>query len=398
MPLDDFLSGPEVTPREDQGVEFPWEQSDAILVDLSPVAFPYFVNMTPLVARLQQRRAGQVQYTQMGHAARPNVFQLMASVNTTATTFTVNDATIFQNGDIVEMPTGEHCEVNADADVTNNQISVLRGVEGTTGTAITVVAASEPTCYLIANSRTGGEEFQRGIFPKTWTQNNWVQTSQHPVEVSGLLMDTDNWFNAMGAADPLDFGRMAQLKNMMEGYERAFIYGIGAAPTASSTKRAKTKGIIKRLNEVGNVTTPSSGDRAAYTPDMLMRDLFSRINGYQNLLMLSPDWRQAMATWKIGVSLMDMGATEYNMAIDTFVIPTFGRLAVIFNPQLRKGTALALREQDLWVRWMRLPSWFLRGRNGDAQKGDIIARMGIQVNNPELQTAVIGVTGFASAA
>jgi hypothetical protein len=91
-----------------------------------------------------------------------------------------------------------------------------------------------------------------------------------------------------------------------------------------------------------------------------------------------------------------MGTTEFNMDIEAFTIPTFGRQLVMFDPQLRPGTALALREEDITLRYMRLPSFFVRGRNGDAVKGDIIARMGFQVDNPELQTAVTGVTGFAA--
>lgn len=395
MPIDDlFLFGPNITPREDQGVEFPWEQSDAILIDLTPVAFPYYINMCPLVTRLRQVPARQVEYKSVGHAQRPNAFLLMASATATGTTLTPNDASIFMNGDVIELPTGEHCEVAADPDTVANTITVTRAMEGTTGTAVTVVTGSEPQCYLIGNTRTGGEEFQRGIFPKTWLQSNWIQTSQHPVEISGLFQDTANWLNAEMAPTPLDMGRMRQLKNLMEGYERAFLYGLGAAPTAESTKRAKTRGILKRLSDVGNVVTPNSSDKAAYTPEMLFRDLWSNINGYQNLLMLSPDWRGALVTWKVGVSLILQDQTNFNMNIETFEIPSFGAQAVVFNPQMRKGTALALREEDLSLRYMRMPSWYPRGKNGDAWKGDLIARMGIQVDNPELQSAVVGVTGF----
>jgi hypothetical protein len=396
MPLVDNLFGPSVTPREDQGVEFPWDQSGAIVVPLEGVAFPMFVNMTPLLSRIAQRAVGNVAFVQYGHAHRPNSFLLMASINTSATTLTVNDSSIFQNGDILEMSSGEHVEVSADPNLTNNTITVTRAMEGTAGTAITVVGGSEPTCYLIGNARTGGEEFQRGLFPKTWQSTNWVQTSQHPVEVSGIFMDTTVWQNAEGAPNPFEFGRTRQLANMMQGYSRAMYYGLGAAPTAESTKRAKTKGILKRLNEVGNIVVPSGGDPAAYTPDMLFRDLWSRISGNQDLLVFSPDWRAAMVKWKLHVVVMDMGTTEFNMDIEAFTIPTFGRQLVMFDPQLRPGTALALREEDITLRYMRLPSFFVRGRNGDAVKGDIIARMGFQVDNPELQTAVTGVTGFAA--
>jgi hypothetical protein len=355
-----------------------------------------FVNMTPLLSRIAQRAVGNVAFVQYGHAHRPNSFLLMASINTSATTLTVNDSSIFQNGDILEMSSGEHVEVSADPNLTNNTITVTRAMEGTAGTAITVVGGSEPTCYLIGNARTGGEEFQRGLFPKTWQSTNWVQTSQHPVEVSGIFMDTTVWQNAEGAPNPFEFGRTRQLANMMQGYSRAMYYGLGAAPTAESTKRAKTKGILKRLNEVGNIVVPSGGDPAAYTPDMLFRDLWSRISGNQDLLVFSPDWRAAMVKWKLHVVVMDMGTTEFNMDIEAFTIPTFGRQLVMFDPQLRPGTALALREEDITLRYMRLPSFFVRGRNGDAVKGDIIARMGFQVDNPELQTAVTGVTGFAA--
>lgn len=387
--------GPQVMPAADQGAEFPWEQSDAILIDLTAVAFEWYMNMTPLLSRLAQRRARQVQFNMVGHAIRPNQVLLMASISNSATTLTVQDSSFFMNGDVLELSTGEHVEVAADPDTVANTLTVVRGVEGTTAQAITVTTGSEPVCYLLSNSRTGGERWQHGIFPKTWADVNWCQTSQHPVEVSGLLQDTEAFLNEDMAPTPLDFNRQRQLDNMMFGYERAFLYGLGEAPTTSSSKRAKTKGILKRLSEVNNVHFQPTG-YAAYTPDMLTRDLYSQVNGNPDILMLSTDFRQALGIWKMPLIRADMGTTEFNQVIETFVIPSFGPQAVIFNPQLRKGTALALRLADLIIRFMRLPTWWVRGKAGDTWEGDIVARMGIQINNPELQTAVTGVTGFAA--
>ncbi len=396
MPTDPSLLqfGPQVSPNEDQGAEFPWEQTGATLIDLTPVAFSYFVNMTPLVSRLRLLPARQVAYNTFGHGVRPNQVKVMTSINTSVTTLNVDDASIFMNGDVIELPTGEHVEVTADPDVVGNNLTVARGVEATTPTAITVTGGSEPTAYLIANSRTGGEKWQRGLFPKTWADVNYIQTAQHPVEISGLFQDTSAWLNAEMSPDPLDFGRQRQLENMMQGYERAYWYGIGEAPTDTATKRAKTKGILKRLSEVGNVINQPT-NYAAYKPEDMMRDLFSNINGNPNLLVMSPDFRQGIAIWKLGISLLPMGMTDFNMAIETFTIPTFGPQAVIFDPMLRKGTVAALREQDLIQRYMRLPTWWVRGKGGDTWEGDIVARLGIQVNNPELQVAVTGITGFA---
>lgn len=396
MPPSDLLeNGPIVNPAEDQGVEFPWEQASAISVDLTGVAFDYFVNRTPIVSRAAQFPATQQTYNMFGHANRPNQVKVMASITNVATTINVSDASVFMNGDILELPTGEHVEVSADPDLVGNNLTVVRGVESTTATAITVVGGSEPTAWLIANSRTGGERWQHGIFPKTWTALNWIQTAQHPVEISGVFQDTTGWQNAVASPDPLDFGRQTQLENMMVGYERAFIYGIGESPTSAPSKRGKTKGIMKRLAEVGNVTNAPEGF-AGYTPDRMMRDLWGNINGNQNLLMLSPNFRYGLALWKIKKTPIDMGTTVFDMRIESFVVPEFGPMLVIFNPCLRPGTAMALREQDIIVRYMRRPTWYARGKPGDTWEGDIIARMGIQTNNPELQTAVTGITGFAA--
>jgi hypothetical protein len=395
-PIDDYLYGTEITPRESQGALLPWDQPDAIQILLEPIAFPLFINMAPLMARMARRYTPHAVYTQFGHAQRPSEFLVMASITNSATSMTVNDASIFQNGDVLELPTGEHVEVSADPNLTTNVLTVTRAMEGTTGTAITVVGGSEPTGYILANARTGAEEFQRGLFPKTYTQQNFIQTSQHPVEISGLMMDTAAWRSSDGGNDPLGFGRTHQLTNMMLGYARSFYYGLGASYTAESTKRGKTKGILKRLNEVGNVVTPSSGDRAAYTPDMLFRDMWGKINSGQDLLIMAPNFRAAMVKWKIPLIRIDMGQTDFNMVIESFNVPTFGQQTVLFDPQLRPGTAIGAREEFLEIRYMLLPTWFLRGRNGDAVKGDLIARMGMQVNNPELMTAITGVTGFAA--
>jgi hypothetical protein len=84
------------------------------------------------------------------------------------------------------------------------------------------------------------------------------------------------------------------------------------------------------------------------------------------------------------------------MRIDAFTTQATTGIFVV-APRLRPGTLIAFTEEDAMLRFMRLPTWYLRGKQGDSWEGDMIARLGVQLNNPEQGRYIEGITNWAAA-
>lgn len=392
---------PEIFPASNAGLLFPWEEQDAVSEDLTYVIQNWkYVNRNPLFARLALRFVGQIEFHTMGRNYRPDTATLAAPVVAGDTVMTIDDSSYILNGDTFELAyadgTSEQIEVVADPNLATNQITVKRADAGTVAGAFPI----DTEMRLISNTRTGGEKNQRGISPRTWKNTNWVQTVQHPVEVSGVLQDTANYRSRLlqsGAATPLDAHRMEALDNMVDDFERAIVYQRGIGPLDTDTKRVKTKGVKQQLRD-GNSYIFQPENYAAYSPFDLLRDVFegpADIGGTPDLYLISKDWPAGLARWKMPLVGIDMGTTAFDMRIEAFTTPATTGIFVV-APRLRKGTLIALTEEDVMLRFMRLPTWYLRGKQGDTWEGDMIARLGVQVNNPEQARMIEGVTGWAA--
>jgi hypothetical protein len=94
---------------------------------------------------------------------------------------------------------------------------------------------------------------------------------------------------------------------------------------------------------------------------------------------------------------MDMGTTGFDVRIEAFTSDVSPNAVFIKAPRLYPGTIFACNSEDVFLRYMRMPFWKPRGQSGDTEEGDIIARIGVQVNNAEQQRYIEGITGFAAA-
>jgi hypothetical protein len=85
------------------------------------------------------------------------------------------------------------------------------------------------------------------------------------------------------------------------------------------------------------------------------------------------------------------------MIIDGFESSFAPGAIFIPAPRLKPGTLFATRDELLYLRYLRQPTWIIRGRMGDTIEGDIISRYGAAIDSPEQSRFIEGVTGWAAA-
>lgn len=383
------------------GTVFPWEVHEALAEDLTMVSFQWrWVNRNPFFTRLPSYPAGQTEYNMVGSFLRPDSVTVTAPIAAGDTRLTLADASYLMNGDTLELTFAdfsvEVMEVIGDPDEVAMTVPVKRGDAGTTPGA----APAGTVLMLISNTRTGGEEWQKAIAPKHWKRANWIQTIQHPVEVSGVLQDT-TLYNvgsiAPGAQFPLDAYRMRALENFINDAERMIVYQRGVKPDDEEGHRGKTKGLRQLMQEAGSyIYQPEN--YGAYTPYDFLRDVNEGpafVGGSPDLYFISRDWIGGLTRWKMPLVRIDMGVTAFDVTIDAFSSSIAPNGIFIPAPRLKQGTVIAANSQDLMLRHMRQPTWFPRGRGGDKYAGDIIARFGVQLNLPEQARFIEGITGYA---
>lgn len=358
--------------------------------DVFGVAINWFVNRTPLVSRLPKLPVGSPQFliTNDNYRPRSNPLNNGGALNNTATSVVVNDASIFDIGDVIQIEQ-EFLLVTA-TNSTTNALTVTRGYAGTAAAA----HADLLPVYLVSNSRTGAEVNVTSVsrIPQAVTQ--YCQTVQHAYQVGGALQADSNY--ATGFATPLDRDRMLAMQHVMDDFESACYYGKGV-PLSSAASRPLMKG-LQSLIQSNNITTPTNA--AAYKPSDLVRDtLQACFNGGGNpsVMLVSTDFLSGFAVWGHAAMRLNAGTNVFGTPIDLFEAPFLSGVTIIPAPMLRPGTAICLSDPEVRIRLKRPMIDKPRGSRGDVYEGDIIMEGAIELDNEAHHAWVQGITAFAAA-
>ena len=375
-----------------QGIQNPFSQLGAIVVPIEGVAVNFMVNRNPLFARLMKPPKGAQSFKVASNAYRPNSTTMNngGTLNNSATTLTVVDASIFLQGDVIEIDT-ESMLINADPNIANNTISLTRSYAGTSAASHNDLG----TVWQIGNSRTGGEVLQNAMtrLPQITTQ--YLQTFQHPYQISGALASDTAFALPPGMANVVGFFRSLGIQECTDDIERTCYYGYGNTP-GQDTDRPQMLGIRALLS---SNKTLSPTNFAAYKPSDLIRDTIQACltgGGKVNLMLMSSDFIAGLAVWGMAVQRIDAGENAYGTPIDTFECPFLGAgVELVFAPLLRPGTVIALTKEEVMLGTKRPLFDKPRGSRGDAEEGDIIGEYGIEVHNQQHHAFVSGITGFS---
>lgn len=376
-------------PGYDSGIVTPYNSANSGVIpqDVFGVAINWFVNRTPLTARLPKLAVGSASFLITNDNYRPRSDVLTAANSDTSTaTVTVADTSRYTVGDVIEVDT-ETFLVTAISSST--VLAVTRGYAGSSA----ATHSNGATVYLLTNARTGGEVDISAISRIPTPVTQYVQTIQHAYQVAGSLQSKTNYVSGLGT--PLQRDKMLAMQNCMDDFEGASYYGKGVALAASTTKPGM-KG-LRTLISTNNTTSPTNA--AAYKPSDLIRDTIQKCfdgGGNPDLLLVSSDFLTGMATWGHAVQRLDAGATVFGTPIDVFEAPFLTGVSIIPAPLLRSGTAICLTSAEVRDRIARPLVDKPRGSRGDAEEGDMIMEGAIELDNEAHHAWVSGITAFAA--
>jgi hypothetical protein len=373
--------------------------------DITVAIRNWFANRNPLVTRLPYVPTDRVDFVTYSHQYRAlsTTLTTTAISSGTTTTITVADNSFLMNHDVlawVDATTGieEHVQVNGDPNSDGHTLTISRGFAGTAAATNIPVNA---VIQVISNSRTGAEINQKGLSTQGIPFTQYCQTFQFPVQVGGSAQTTRAAVLPGGIESPFDYNMTMQLQNMVDSIERACYYGIGQANNASDSQTAAMSGLRSYIqtNNISALKGTTPANSAAYTSQDLIRDTLQacRLGGGEpDLLILGPDWMQALSTWGQGVQRVPAGETVYGTPIDVIEAPFLHGVTIIEAPLLKAGTAICLTSSEVYMRPKRNPFWQVRGAVGDMFQGDWIAEMAIALVNETHHAYVEGVAAFSN--
>ncbi len=358
--------------------------------DVFGVAINWFVNRTPLIARLPKAPVSSPQFLITNDNYRPRSVKLNngGALAASATDAIVADASVFDVGDVIQIE--QEYMLVTDVNIATNTLTLVRGYAGTDSAS----HDDSLSAYLVSNSRTGAETDLTSLsrIPQATTQ--YCQTVQHAYQVGGALQ-ADAAYGS-GFATPLDRDRMLAIQHVMDDFESACYYGKGVGLT-SPTSRPLMKGIQSILTS-NNVSSPTNA--SAYKPSDLIRDTLQACfngGGNPNLLIVSTDFLSAFAVWGHAAMRVNAGSNVFGTPIDLFEAPFLSGVSIVPAPLLRPGTAICLSVHEARVRLKRSMVDKPRGSRGDAFEGDVIMEGAIEIDNEAHHAWVSGITAFSAA-
>lgn len=348
----------------------------------------FFVNRCPLATRLPRTVVGSTTFSMVKRSYRVRTSTLGAAIiDTTGTSVTATDGTMYQPGDVIEIGS-ERVEVTS---ISTNTLTVIRGVEGTTA----ATAANGAATTLITNSRTGGEIDQSASAYTPVGVDQHCQTVQEPVQLGGSAAASQNFMLPSGAASPFSMLQMEALQNMLDNFESACYVGKGDSGSAGN-KRPKMKG-LKTLLTSNNVTSPTNA--GAYKPTDLIRDALQApraAGGDPDILLVGSSFMAGLATWGHAAQRIDAGTNIFGTPIKVLEAPFLGGISIIEAPLLNSFTCIALTSSEVVLRMKRKEFWNQRGNRGDAAEGDWIMEGAIEPMNEAHHAWVQGITAFSA--
>ena len=350
----------------------------------------YYQDRYPLVTRLSTMPTSALQLVAVDDDWRPRKTTVTTTINSAVTTLVVGNAFRAEEGDVLEMDSGEQVLVTAVNTTTTNTLTVSRGYAGTSANA----QNSTTTVYLVSNTRTGAEVDQtaRTNIPAGTTTT--PQTVQKPYQIGGSLeassgsMSIPNGFPSI-----VGYQRWKAGQETLHDMESAIFYAQYVA-LAGDTTRPQMRGIKQRLT-TNNVTSPTNA--SAYKPSDFERDFMTGPHGSggaPNLLVLSNEYRQAFFIWGMALIQERVQNTVLGVNIEVFQCPTLSAM-IVFDPMLRAYHGVSLTADEAWMAWKRPIFDKPRGSRGDATEGDVIGECCVMLNNEAHHAWVQGVTGFA---
>ena len=239
------------------------------------------------------------------------------ALTTDTLTFTVADASVFKDGDVILID-AEYMIVSA-ANTTTNVITVYSRAYGGTNATHATNAAVE----IVGTARLEGDDADYSAIVDITAPYNYTQIFQDAFKMTGTMEK----LSLIGISNPWEYQASKKVPDLLRRIEKAIFHGIRAAGSASAPR--SFGGLLTFITD--NVTA-SVGAIAKLDIDTMMESIYGD-GGHPDLLVLNQAVAGDLKTILDTSSFvrLDQSNTQLGMAPVDSVVTQYGSLKILMD-------------------------------------------------------------------
>lgn len=300
----------------------------------------------------------------------PTSDALDGSITSTATTITVDDQSVFHEGDVLLIGT-EYVWVSARS-ASGQVLTVVRSFGGTTN----ATHADNATVTIVGNARLEGADTNDSSFMDIGSQKNWTQIFHEGVKVSRTAQKISQY----GIAGEFEYQQMKKTQDLLKKMEIALVRGKLAS--GSGTTARAMGGLDYWINSAGGNTVSAGGAvTQADFEDAL--ELAYADGGMPRVAVVSPANMQVIKNFYDASSFLRVDRTEttVGMTIQTIVTP-FGEVELLMSRYV-PDTIIPIIDPDHYALLAYdMPFFEELAQSGDYLRGQVVAEVSCLVRHP----------------
>lgn len=300
------------------------------------------------------------------------------TIGASATSFTVTDASVFQDGHVILID-AEYMVVKS-ANLASNEIEVYsRSYGGTNATH-----AADALIQIVGMARLEGDDADFGAIVDISAPYNFTSIFQKAVQVSG----TQQVISQYGIEDEFLYQANKAVPHLLRLVERAAFHGVRSAGSASAPRSMGGLGTFITGN-----TLDAGGaiDKAAV--DLLMEEITMN-GGYPDLLVMNPRVANDLRNLLDSSSFVRVSQDENKLGLDAIerVMTQYGELELVMDRWCPTHTAYVLESGKVGFYTLRDFEVKELARSGDSLKGEVVGEVSLLLANDKAHGKITGIT------
>ena len=301
-----------------------------------------------------------------------------AIIGTADTTFTVTDASVFQDGHVILID-AEYMVVKS-ADTQSNTIEVYsRAYGGTNATH-----AADAAIQIVGMARLEGDDADFGPIVDMSAPYNYTSIFQKAVQVSG----TQQVISQYGIEDEFLYQANKAVPHLLRLVERAAFHGVRSAGSAAAPRSMGGLGTFITDN-----TLDAGGAIAKADVDAIMEEVFMD-GGHPDLLVMNPRVANQLRALLDNSSFVRISQDENKVGLAAIerVITQYGQLELVMDRWCPTTTAYVIDSGKLGFYTLRSFEVKELARSGDSLKGEVVGELSLLIANEKAHGKITGIT------
>lgn len=301
---------------------------------------------------------------------------LDGSIATNTTALTVDDASVFQPGDVLLIDS-EYVWVSA-INTSTEVVTVTRNFGGTQATH-----ADNAVVYIKTRARLEGDDADYGPLVDITAPFNYTQIFQKGLNISRTQKEIDKY----GMSDYFSYQANKGVPELMRLLDSMAFHGQRAAGSATTPRGAG--GLLTFITD----NTVNAGGAIAKADLDGLSELIALDGGNPDLLVVNPSIANDIRGLLDSSSFVRVGQKENSigMRVDT-VMTQFAELEILADRWCPTTHAYMLDSRKVGFYTLTPFNWYEIGKTGDGQKAELIGEFSLLAANDKAHGFISGIT------